>query len=148
MIARFEKFSSTISEVDRYWHKLAGDVMEKHGLKGPQAIYFTTMYKHPDGITAVKLAELSARDKSDVSRAVAQFEKQGFVERVAVNKNYYRGLLKLTEAGRKIAECINDKAKTAVEICGKGLSEADRNTFYEALDLICSNLRSLAKEGL
>lgn len=148
MIDRFEKFSSTISEIYRYWHKLAGDVMEHYGLKGPHAVYFTTMYKYPGGITATRLAEISSRDKSDVSRAVAEFEKKGFVEKLVVNKNYYRAPLKLTTAGRKVAECINDKAKAAVEMGGKGLSEEDRNTFYRALGLICSNLRTLAEEGL
>ena len=148
MIERFEKFSSTISEISRYWHKLAGDVMEKHGLKGPHAVYFTTMYKYPDGITAARLAEVSARDKADVSRAVAQFEKLGFVEKVAINKNNYRAPLKLTEAGMKLAECINDKANAAVEMGGKGVSDENRVIFYQALGLICSNLRTLAEEGL
>lgn len=148
MIERFEKFSSTISEISRYWHKLAGDEMEKFGLKGPHAVYFTTMYQYPDGITAVKLAEVSSRDKADVSRAVAQFEKLGFVEKVAINKNNYRAPLKLTEAGRKLAECINGKANAAVEMGGKGLSEENRAIFYQSLGLICSNLRTLAEEGL
>lgn len=148
MIDRFEKFSSAISEISRYWHKLASDEMEKFGLKGPHAVYFTTMYQYPDGITAVKLAEISSRDKADVSRAVAQFEKKGFVKKIIVNKNHYRAPLKLTEAGRQLAERINEKAKLAVELAGKGLSEEDRNTFYQALGLICSNLRTLAEEGL
>lgn len=148
MIDRFEKFSSTISEIYRNWHKLASDVMEDHGLKGPHSVYLTTMCKYPDGITAVELAEVTARDKSDVSRAIAQFEKENLVEKIAVNNNFYRAPIRLTEAGRSIAEDIITKATAAVELGGKGLSEEDRNTFYNALDLISSNLRTLAEEGL
>lgn len=148
MVDRFEKFSSTISEIYRNWHKLASDVMEEHGLKGPHSVYLTTMCKYPDGITAVELAEVTARDKSDVSRAIAQFEKEGFVEKNTVNNHYYRAPIRLTKEGRKIAEYIIEKANAAVELGGKGLSEVDRNTFYRALELISSNLRVLAQEGL
>lgn len=148
MIDRFEKFSFTISEISRYWHKLAADEMEKYGLKGPHAVYFTTMYRFPDGITSVKLAELCSRDKSDVSRAVSILEKKGLVEKFCVNQNFYRALLKLTGKGREIAEYINEKAKSAVEIGGKGLSDKEREIFYNALELISSNLQALTEKGL
>lgn len=148
MIDRFEIFSSMISDIYRSWHKLASDVMEEHGLKGPHSVYLTTMYKYPDGITAVELAEVTARDKADISRAIAQFEKEGFAEKVSVNNHFYRAPIRLTKPGREIAEQIITKATAAVELGGKGLTDADRNTFYEALGLIASNLRNLAEEGL
>jgi len=148
MIDRFEKFSSTISEIYRNWHKLASDVMEAHGLKGPHSVYLTTMYRYKEGITAVELSEITARDKADVSRAIAQFEKEGVAEKVALNNHFYRAPIKLTEVGRGIAEDIITKATAAVELGGKGLTDVDRNTFYEALELISSNLRVLAEKGL
>ena len=148
MIDRFEKFSSMISDIYRSWHKLAGDVMEKHGLKGPHSVYLTTMYKYPDGITAVELAEVTSRDKADISRAIAQFEKEGFAEKMSVNNHFYRAPIRLTEAGREIAKQIITKANAAVEFGGKGLTDADRDTFYEALGLISCNLRTLVEEGL
>lgn len=148
MIDRFEKFSSAISDIYRSWHKIAADVMEEHGLKGPHSVYLTTMYKYPAGVTAVELAEITARDKADVSRAIAQFEKEHLAEKTAVNNHYYRAPIKLTETGRSIAEDIITKVITAVELGGKGLTDVDRNTFYEALELISKNLRTLAEEGL
>ena len=148
MINRFERFSSAISEIYRSWHKLASDVMEEHGLKGPHSVYLTTMCRYPDGITAVELAEVTARDKADVSRAIAQFEKENLVEKISVNNHFYRAPIRLTMEGRSIAEDIITKATTAVELGGKGLTDVDRNTFYEALELISANLRVLAEEGL
>lgn len=147
MINRFERFSLAISEIHRYWHKIAADVMEKHGLKGPYATYFTTMYRYPDGITSAKLAEVCSRDKADVSRAITTMEKNGLVERDGASSNY-RALLKLTDEGKKIAEMINEKAAAAVEYGGHGLSDADRETFYAALELITSNLQKLTEKGL
>ena len=52
MIDRFERFSFAISEVSRCWHKLAAEEMEKYGLKGSHAVYLTTLYRYPKGLTS------------------------------------------------------------------------------------------------
>lgn len=148
MIDRFERFSFAISEIYRYWHKIAADEMEYYGLRGPYAVYFTAMYKFPEGITAAKLGELCSRDKADVSRAVSVLEKKGLIVKEEVNKNLYRALLKLTPDGLKLAEQINEKAKAAVEYGGQGLSEEHREIFYDSMELICANLQELSKKGL
>lgn len=148
MIDRFEKFIFSISEIYRYWHKIAADQMEQYGLKGPYAVYFTTMYQYADGLTAANLAELCSRDKADVSRAIAAMEEKGFVQKEDSAKNQYRARLTLTQTGKKVAEEINHKAGIAVELGGKGLDGDQRKIFYEALDLISANLRTLSKKGL
>ncbi len=148
MVDRFEKFSFAISEIYRYWHKLAAEAMEKRGLKGPYAVYFTTMYRFPEGITAAALSEQCSRDKADVSRAVSLLEKKGLIIKITANNNPYRARLKLTEEGKKLAEYINEKAKIAVEKGGKGLSAEHREIFYSSLELICKNLQTLTEKGL
>ncbi|MBE7056497.1 MAG: hypothetical protein E7388_03540 [Ruminococcaceae bacterium] len=145
MVSRFERFSFAISEIYRYWHKIAADEMEKHGLKGPYSVYFTTMYRYPDGLTSAQLAEICSRDKSDVSRAIALMEKRALVVKEGAS---YRALLKLTEEGKKVAEFINERAGHAVDLGGKGLSEENRALFYETLELIVSNLQTISQEGL
>lgn len=145
MIDRFEKFSYFISEISRHWHKIANDVMNKYGLKGPHSVYFTTLYRCPDGITATKLGEICSRDKADVSRAVSIMEKKGLLIKEGTN---YRALLKLTKEGRVIAEQIKSRAESAVELGGKGLTEEQRESFYEAIEIICSNLEDLSEKGL
>lgn len=148
MVDRFERFSLAISEIYRHWHRIAADEMEKYGLKGPYAVYFTTMYRYEDGITAARLCELCGRDKSDVSRAVACLEKKGLVKKECVNRNLYRARLTLTEEGKKAAQDINQRAMLAVEYGGKGLSEEKREIFYDALETIVSNLQILSEQGL
>ncbi|MBE6765066.1 MAG: winged helix-turn-helix transcriptional regulator [Clostridia bacterium] len=148
MIGRFEKFSFAISEISRYWHKIAADEMDKYGLKGPYAVYFTTMYQYADGLTASQLCELCGRDKSDVSRAIAVMEKKGLVKKESVNQKLYRARLTLTPEGRIAAEHINERAKLAVEFGGKGLSDEHREIFYNALDKISSNLHTLSEDGI
>ena len=144
MIDRFERFSLAVSELYRYWHKIAADVMEQYGLKGPYAVYFTALYQYPDGVTAARLAELCGRDKADVSRAVSMLEKNELLSRQGSS---YRALLTLTQAGRKVAEQVNEKAMAAVSRGSRGLTDEQIGTFYYCMDVIASNLQILSKEG-
>lgn len=148
MLDRFERFSSSIFEIYRHWHKIATDEMEKYGLKGTHCIYLITMLQHPDGITAANLSEICGRDKADVSRMMSIMEQKGLVEKEGAQPSLYRCLLKLTEEGAVAAEHVCQRVLVAVENAGKGLDEMKRTIFYEALDLICSNLRRLSQDGL
>ena len=146
MIDRFERFSIAISEISRYWHKIAADELERYGLKGPHSIYLTTLYQFEDGITAARLAELCGRDKSDVSRMMTIMEEKGLVSRTGANN--YRARLILTDKGREAAEYIRRRAVTAVSLAGRDLSPETRTAFYDALTSIASNLRELSRDGL
>ena len=149
MLNRFAKFSFSISEIDRCWHKLAVEEMSKYGLNSPHAVYLNTMYDaNPEGITAAQQGELCGKNKADVSRMIAILEKKGLVQKVAVGNNMYRAKLILTEEGRRAAEHVRKRAALAVELAGSGLSNEERETFYRALDLITENLQKLSKEGL
>ena len=148
MTSRFERFSLAISEINRCWHKIASDEMAKYGLKGPYAIYLTAMLRHPDGITAARLGELCARDKSDVSRAISEMIARGMVVRLGDGARTYRVGITLTDIGREAAEHIESRAKLAVETGGRGLGEEHRELLYEALELIVENLRGVCEIGL
>ena len=148
MIGRFEKFTFAISELSRYWHKIASDEMAAYGLKGPYAVYLVTMQRHPDGITAARLCELCEKNKADVSRAMADLEDKGMICRKTDGGNLYRALLVLTDKGKEAATHIKALAEKAVEIGGKGLTDEQRETFYNALEVISSNLKEVSREGL
>ena len=148
MLDRFERFSFSIFEITRHWHKITSDEMEKYGLKGTHCVYLLAMHQHPGGITATQLGEICGRDKADVSRMVSSMEQKGLVTREAVSKNLYRGLLKLTEEGLAAADFVCQRVKVAVELASKGLDETRRNLFYDALELISGNLRRISEEGL
>lgn len=145
MVDRFERFSFAISEISRCWHKIAAEEMESYGLKGSHAIYLTTLYRYPQGVTAAKLSELSGKDKADVSRMTAIMEKNGLIVKEGSS---YRALLKLTVTGREAAEHVRGRASVAVENASRGLTEEHRAIFYQALELIVSNLQNICEEGL
>lgn len=145
MVERFERFSLAISEISRYWHKIAAEEMEKYSLKGMHSIYLTTLLRHPEGITAAKLGELCGRDKGEVSRTVAIMEQKGLVDKQGSS---YRALLTLSPSGREAAEHVRSRAALAVELAGAGLTDQQRTTFYSALESIASNLQTLSEAGL
>ncbi len=148
MVERFERFSYAISEISRYWHRIANEVMRRYGLKGAYSVYFTTMSRFPEGLTAVQLVTLCGRDKADVSRAMALLEEKGLVQRQLADRRAYRARLILTDAGLEVAAQINERAKSAVDFVSRGLSPEKREVFYEVLALIATNMQDLSREGL
>ena len=148
MVNRFEKFSFAISEIHRFWHKIASDEMTKLGLKGPHVVYLVALKRFPDGVTAAELSKMCGRDKSDVSHAVASMEEKGLLQKQGIKQNLYRARLVLTEEGKRAAAHISKRAGKAVEMGGSGLSEDERKNLYDALELIASNLSAISKDGL
>lgn len=148
MLDRFERFSFTISEISKYWHKLSADEMERHGLRSTHAVYLLTMAKQPDGLTAPQLCELCGRDKSDVSRMMRIMEKRGLVTKESAHQRRYNGVFRLTKEGTAAAEQVKQRAALAVELAGKDLTNESRAILYTSLASISDNLRQLCKEGL
>ena len=148
MLDRFARFSLTISEIDRCWHKLASEEMTQYGLNSPHAVYLNTLYEYPEGITAAKLGELCCKNKADVSRMVSILEKKGLVKKESVGSNRYRARLVLTQEGRHAAQQVRKHAALAVELAGTGMTDEDREIFYRCLEQITENLQTLCKNGL
>jgi DNA-binding MarR family transcriptional regulator len=148
MIERFERFSLVISEISSHWHKITSDEMEKYGLKGAHAMYLTTLQRYEDGLTATQLCELCGKDKSDVSRMMGIMEKKGLVIKEGINQNMYRGVFRLTEAGKEAAAFVRRRASLAVQLAGSEMTEEKRAVMYEALEMIEKKLSEISREGL
>ena len=148
MLHRFEEISSAVSAIYHYIQKIERDEMEKYGLKGPYAHYLVVMTRYPQGITAAQLGQECGRDKAAVSRAVGEMERRGLVRRGGAGQSAYRAPLVLTDLGREAAQYVADKARTAVELGGKGLTDGDRVIFYRSLRQIAANLQTISRAGL
>ncbi len=147
MFSRFEKFSYFLSEASKLLHKIEADEMDSLGLKGPYAIYILTIARFPEGITATQLSELSARDKADVSRALAILSEKDLVVRES-SKSNYRAPIVLSEKGLAAAEKLRTKAASAVEYANQGISEEHRRIFYSVLETIVENTRDMSENGI
>ena len=123
---RFEHFSLDIFNISRYWNKIATDEMKKYGLRGTHALYLLMLDGYEGEITAARLADLCQRDKADVSRALADFQKKGILEPYSGPR--YRAV--------------------ALDLAGQGITEEMRENMYHCLDLIAANMRGICEEGL
>lgn len=145
MVSRFEQFCSSVSCIFHHVQKIERVEMAKYGLKGPHAQCLLAMSRYPQGITASRLCEVCDKDKAAISRTVAELEHEGLVER---EDGRYRAALRLTARGREAAQRVDARARFAVEKAGAGLTDAQREVFYAALNQIAANLQVISDEGL
>ena len=148
MISRYEQFTTAISSIYHYFQKIEREEMVRYGLRGTYTQYLLAIDRAYDGITAAELSELCEKDKAAVSRAVAEMEDQNLLYRELNNERAYRARLFLTEEGRRAADFVRQRSKTAVGLAGDGLSDADRAVMYAALELIAGNLQRISREGI
>lgn len=148
MLTRFEQFSSAVASIHRSIQKIERVEMAKYGLKGPHAQCLLAMSRHPDGITSSQLCVVCDKDKAAISRTVAELEREGLIERSVRGTNRYRAPLKVTEQGKLAAEHVADRAKLAVEKASSGMTEQQRATLYQVLDLIADHLQTICEAGL
>ncbi len=148
MLERFERFSFAISQINKHWHKLSAEEMERYGLKGPHCVYLLVLSHHPDGLTAPQLCELCGKDKADVSRMMRILEQKGLVYKDGGHQNGYGGVFILTRQGSAATEHVRQRASQAVEYAGAGLTQQQRAIFYDALGSIVAKLAELSKDGI
>ncbi len=148
MVGRFEIFTLGLSEIMSSWNKIASEELKPFGLKGTYVIYLIALYKHSEGLTSANLSEMCNRDKAEVSRAIKALESKGLVVRKNTTVNGYRAKITLTKQGREATKTLRERVKLAVEKGGEGLSEEQRDDFYNALEIISTNLKKISKEGL
>ena len=146
MLSRYERLSSAISEISRLINRISAEVMKDYGLKGAWAKYLLVMHRHKTGITAARLCLLCERNKSDVSRALAELEELGLIMKLSGNR--YRAKLILTERGSEIATGIARRAMDVITFVGKDISEDEREIFYHSLDSISQNLATIEDGSL
>lgn len=141
MISRFEKLSSTISEISRIIQKISSQIMREFGLRGSYAKYLLVLMRYPDGITATAICDICERNKADVSRALCELWEMGLVERIS--RGTYRAKLTLTQKGREIADELKLRASRVISYVGKDIEDQERDVFYRSLESIATNLEAI-----
>ena len=148
MIHRYEVFSAAIASMYHDIQRIERVEMAKYGLKGPHAQCLLALSRYPEGVTSVKLCEICDKDKAAVSRTVAELETAGLLTIGERNGVRYRAVLRLTEAGQAAAGAVCRRAELAVAQAGAGLTEGQREVFYDVLAKIAGNLHAICRNGL
>lgn len=138
---RFEAFTGSILELNRYLQKLKEIEMKPYGLKANHVMCLYYLGRNPDGLTATELTEVCKEDKAAISRSLAQLLEKGLVTgNFPEHKRSYRTKLFLTDAGREMVMTIDRRIDAALTSGSEGLTQEQREAFYAALEIIIRNL--------
>ena len=138
---RFETFTGSILELNRYLQKIKELEMKPLGLKPGHVMCLYYLGKSSQGLTVTELAEACKEDKAAVSRCVSDLVQRGLAGGdFPENKRSYRTKLTLTPEGRALTQQVNQRIDQAVIGGGEGLTEQQRQTLYTALNIIIDNL--------
>lgn len=140
MIHRFEDFLAGITECYKYIQRIKNAEMTEFGLKGTHVTCLFYLHHNPDGLTAAQLCSLCAEDKAAISRTVSDLRARGYIE-PGTGKNY-RAPLRLSQAGLDIARQMDPVIESWVAAGGQGLTDSQREAFYDSLATISANLRA------
>ena len=86
------------------------------------------------------------KNKTDVSRAIADFEQSGLILRS--RETVYKAVITLTEPGKKIAFALAIKAMNAVSLFGENIGPEDMEKFCIMLESIANKLAFLSEKGI
>ena len=141
MNERFQVFVTAITQIYRCIQKLKSQEMADLGLKGTHVMCLYQLQQHPEGLTAVQLAQACEEDKAAISRSVAELRELGLVESPAGGIRRYRMPIRLTEKGLQATDQMHDKIIDSVMAGGHGYSEEEREIFYRVLLRVSENLQ-------
>ncbi len=136
---RIELFTVLIARASRYIHKIKSEEMTEFNLKSSHVSCLYYLYK-VKSLTAKEICDMCGEDKANISRAMKSLEGEGYIYcREATQKRYQSDFF-LTEKGERVGKSIAEKIDAILFDASKGLTEENRNIFYQSLSLICDNL--------
>ena len=139
----FENFTITILKLNNLVHRIKNFEMQEYGLKTIHVMCVYYLDIHPEGVTASELSKLTLEDKAAISRALKVLQEKGYA---SYDSNKYNADIRLTEAGKKFASIISEKAEKAVSAGSYDFTEEQRNSFYKELGTIADNLEKYYNE--
>lgn len=146
MEKRFERFAAAVLEMNRYLQRIKEQEMRRFGLRSAHTMCIFYLGQHPEGLTVTQLTEICREDKAAVSRNLSELSRMGLVSCSAPpDRRVYRDPYWLTERGTEIAAQVEARVSDALSACGRGLTEAQRDNFYTAAQIIISNLEDYAE---
>lgn len=146
MEKRFERFAAAVLEMNRYLQRIKEQEMRRFGLRSAHAMCIFYLGQYPEGLTVTQLTDICREDKAAVSRNLSELSRLGLVSCSAPpDRRVYRDPYRLTERGMEIAAQVDRRVAEALDSCGRGLTEAQRDNFYAAAQIIISNLEEYAE---
>lgn len=140
---RFETFTTQIAKISRNIRKIKTEEMEEFNLKSPHVSCLYYLYKQKGTLTARELCDICDEDKAAISRSIDYLENNGYLNCDSKTEKRYKSPLSLTEKGENVGKLIADKIDNILDFASQGLSEEDREVFYNSFILISNNLQKI-----
>lgn len=137
------KVVTKVREFNRFYMpkmKLLGNNYLGSEYSAAEARVFFEIYEN-EGCNAAHIAKVMNIDKSYLSKIIAGYEKEGYIERISSTKDRRSYNLYLTQKGKSKAEELIRKSEEEIEMIIKGLSNEDRLSIEKALDTVMELLR-------
>ena len=139
MLNRFGAFVTGITACYKYIQRIKTMEMTEFGLKGTHVMCLFYLHHSSQGLTAAQLCQLCDEDKAAISRTLSELETKGYLRARAAKK--YRAEIMLTPEGTDLVEKMDTLIENWVSVGGDGLTEEQRASFYQSLELIAGNLK-------
>lgn len=146
---RFEQFSALISGIYRDIQKLKAKWTTPLGMKSVHIFWVYLLKNHPEGLSASALSRHSQSNRSLVSREIQELMDLGYVHAEQIpNQRRYGQKLRLTEAGKAIAQRISEATLQIQNQVSTGIPEEDLITLYRTLEILMRNFHALTEQSL
>jgi DNA-binding MarR family transcriptional regulator len=114
-----------ISITDRFSKMYLNKKLEKLGINSSQHMFILKICEH-EGIAQDELYPFIYVNKSNITRAIVQLEKKGFIIKISNNDDKRRILLYPTKKAKNIYEQINNIEKQWTDILLNRISPQDK----------------------
>ena len=142
---RFVRFSNLVNRSSKSIQKLKRMNMERYGLSGAHTNCLYRLLQAQDtGLNQRELMELEQMDKAQVSRVLKELEAKEYV--TTDETHGYKASYYLTPAGKRVAEEIAQIVNRYLNKIGEGMTEAQRRTFYEAFEMVATDLENAIRD--
>ena len=149
MKERFYLFVLRINSISKYINKLKFDFAPQLGVKNVHIFWLYELYIHPEGLTASELASRAMISRSLISREIENLLENGYIQMQKNSKGKrmnYNAHITLTEKGLELAQNISKKGMEVQSKVNRGISEEELIIFYNTLEKLQNNLKSISDE--
>ena len=145
MVNRFKLFTILNSKINRCIRKIKSDEMLEFNLKSTHVSCLYYLYEQ-NGLTAKELCDICDEDKAAISRSLDFLENNGYLRCDSKTVKRYKSPIDLTEKGVWVAKKISEKIDRILDEASVGLTEENRQIFYQSLNLISDNLEKICNK--
>ncbi|MGM9941834.1 MAG: MarR family winged helix-turn-helix transcriptional regulator [Bulleidia sp.] len=142
MNERFEKFTVSISRIERAIRRIENFEMAEYNLRSSHISCLYFLYT-TDARTASELTLRCNDDKATISRSLEYLEKNGYVHREKSVRKRYNTPVVLTEKGNAAAASIAEKIHHVLQEVSFDITDEQREILYTCLFNIADRLETI-----